>query len=78
MSLVTEAWDMDFGFLSAYPLHPSPPCSSSLASPDFPPAGPGHCWTVMTGKGSEIVQGQCCRPGLERLLFGLCLPKQIL
>lgn len=32
----------------------------------------------MTGKGSEIAQGQCCRPGLERLLFGLCLPKQIL
>lgn len=94
MSLVIEAWDMDFDFFSAYLLHPSHPLPVPLLLPllTFPQLVQdcAHCWTVasvasachrrpvMTGKGSEIAQGQRCRPGLERLLFGLCLLRQIL
>lgn len=41
-------------------------------------AAQGHRRPVMTGKGSEIAQGQCCRAGVGHLLFGLCLQEQIL
>lgn len=77
-----EAWEVDFGFCLPIPsTHPSLcllPAGAVHTAAWVSGVAQGHRRPVMTGKGSKITQDQCCSIGVGCLLFGPCLPKQIL